>query len=276
MNIHEGGVALITGAGSGIGRALALECRKRGMRLALLDINQRRLDNLVAEMGCEADEALKMRFDLSNVRGLDKQIEKITEKFGNINLLINNAAVLHVAPIDNYLSLDWEWVLKVNLLAPVVLSSRILGLMKNSESGGAIVNISSVAAFNFGAGLAGYKISKSALLHFSELMISETEDSNVHVMAVCPGWTDTNLMSSEIVRPKKYRIPRNIDPHLEAHRENGRQKMRAGDSPTDIARIIMEGLESKEKYILMDDGFLKNYQLRNSRLITQLSLKTCR
>ena len=189
-------VALVTGAGRGIGRAVSLELAKRGAKVALLARSANEIEGVAKEIRQIGGEALVVQADLSQVKQVSAEIVKqVTSKLGEISILVNNAAV--VGPFG----VSWEvepgqWVkaLEINLVAPFYLSREVLAGMRQ-KGWGRIINVSSGAARNPMAQAGAYSVTKSGLDMFSRQLGQELEGSGVSVISVYPGVVDTEMQN---------------------------------------------------------------------------------
>ncbi|MFT5711107.1 MAG: NAD(P)-dependent dehydrogenase (short-subunit alcohol dehydrogenase family) [Halioglobus sp.] len=200
MDIKPGQVAVITGAGSGIGRALALACAARGMHVLAADIEQSVADNTAAKVRELGAKALAMRVDVSQPDQVEAMAEQCWQHFGACDLLCNNAGVSLNKALADCTASDWQWVLSVNTLAVGYALSAFLPQMKK-QSSAHIVNTASMAGLiplaNFGV----YVASKYAVVGLSEVLAQELAEDNIGVSILCPGVVSTRIFESERNRP---------------------------------------------------------------------------
>ncbi len=198
--------AFLTGANRGIGRAIALRLADMGYNLMLLARNESALASVVSE--CEAlGVAVESRAgELADEPFMDLAIDAAVKRFGQIDVLVNNAgAASHGAVQDADMS-AWKDVMNVNFQAVVYLSSKLLPAMIAAKAG-AVINISSISGRNTSAGTAIYSASKFALNGFTECMFEDVRDHGVKVSSVMPGFVETDLTrgigmdSSRMIRP---------------------------------------------------------------------------
>ncbi len=188
--------ALVTGGGSGIGRAACLRLAHDGARVAIVDIDQ------IA--GCETleliekagGEAIFLRADVAQSSDVQGAINRTIELWERLDILVNNAGTMSFQPAVSLHEDDWDRVIAVNLRAAFLFSKYALPHMKNhrGRKGGAIINISSVHAHATTRNLTAYAASKGGLEAFTRALSLETEAMNVRVNAIAPGAVDTPLL----------------------------------------------------------------------------------
>lgn len=271
MREFKNKTAVITGAGSGIGYAIANKLAMEGMNLVLADIDLERLERIEVSMRTIGVRVLSVCTNVSNAEEVERLADVSYSEFGVIDLLCNNAGVLHVAPILEHTAADWNWVLSVNLFG-VIHGVRVFGSrMAAQQTESHIVNTASTAAFNSGPGLAAYKISKHAVFALSEILYHEMKGTNVHVSVLCPGWVDTDIMHSEMHRPKDLKNPDFYNPtNAELNRKRAIESAKNGMSPEEIAVAMFEGLKKNQFHILPDLSFKDKFNARNLKILESI------
>ncbi|WP_019528289.1 SDR family NAD(P)-dependent oxidoreductase [Dasania marina] len=202
MEIKPGQVAVITGAGSGIGKALAIACARRGLQVLVADIEQAAATTTAEEIQALGGNALAMCVDVSDAKQVNAMAEQCWQHFGACDLLCNNAGVSINKPLAECTSSDWHWVLSVNTMAIGYALNAFLPRMKEHGSGH-IVNTASMAGLiplsNFGV----YVASKYAVVGLSEVLAQELAADNIGVSILCPGIVSTRIFESERNRSDK-------------------------------------------------------------------------
>lgn len=193
MNSLAGKVSIVTGAGSGIGRAVSLLLGRSGSRVVLAARSESRLDAVREDIEKGGGEAIAAATDLTRDEEMERLVKRAVEKWGSIDYLINNAGWGRHAPVVKAKIKDWDETLQVNLRAPMILTKLILpGLIE--KKGGAIINIASIAAKMGDANAAAYSASKFGLLGFTQSLYEEVREFGIKVAAILPGFVDTPLI----------------------------------------------------------------------------------
>ena len=185
--------ALVTGASSGIGAAFARRLAARGMHLVLVARRQEAMEQLAAELHTQhGTRSIVIPCDLSKADEIADLVEQVRSHKMQIELLVNNAGFASVGEVERTDPQTVRNLIDVNIQAVTELTYRFLPGML-SRGHGAVVNVSSVAAFQPVAWMGAYAASKAYVLHFSESLWAEVRDRGVTVMALCPGVTETSF-----------------------------------------------------------------------------------
>ena len=187
-------VALITGSGSGIGQAIAVRFAQEGAKVIVNDISEENANNTLARIQGDSPDSSIALFDVANFAQIKTAVDAAVEKYGRIDILINNAGVLR----DNYLTKmpeeDWDLVLNVNLKGPFQCCRAVVPHMMKQRDG-RIVNISS-RAYLGNKGQANYSSSKGGLVSLTRTLAIELGGYGLRVNAIAPGLIDTPLVQS--------------------------------------------------------------------------------
>ncbi len=191
-------VAVITGAASGIGLALAHRAGKEGMKLVLADIEGEKLKAVAAKIGLPDDRVSLHAVDVSSEEDIARMANESFKRFGEVHLLCNNAGVCTTRVAWEYSSADWEWVLGVNLRSVIHGVRHFLPRMLIQKSYSHVVNTASVAGLLSTPGFAAYNVSKHGVVTLSETLYSELVAMNarVGVSLLCPAWVATGILES--------------------------------------------------------------------------------
>ena len=188
-----GQTAIITGAGRGIGRAIALALGEEGMKVGLVARSSDQLDEVADLVNRGPGEALAVPCDIGDAKVLIDCSSRLIKSLGSVDCLINNAAVFVEKGVTELSFEDWERSLAVNLTAPFLLCKQILPYMA-SNGGGRIINVASTAAHQGYLNQSAYCASKHGLLGFARALAIEAKPHKVHVHTLCPGGVDTDLV----------------------------------------------------------------------------------
>lgn len=193
-----GKTAIITGAAGGIGAALTHELKVCGMNLVLVGRNSEKLDALLAEVGQTDAHAVKCVGDLSDIAFVDRILDTAKQEFGGVDVVINNAGLVHNCPVSEVTPEMFDEIIRVNVRAPYFLCQKAIPLLKNSDCA-TIINICSVVAHKGYPNQSVYAASKHALLGASKSMANELFRDNIRVHVISPGGVFTPMVS--IARP---------------------------------------------------------------------------
>ena len=189
----SGKTALITGAGSGIGRACALAFAREGARVALVGRRKDRLEKVAREMG----EAEVFPADISNKEKVDLLVNQASARLGSLNILVNNAGVLLPGTAESISEEDWDRTFEVNVRGLWLLSRAVLPHMRKA-GGGSIINMSSVLGLVGARNRAAYSASKGAVTMLTKCMALDHAADKIRVNCICPAFVETELTSDFI------------------------------------------------------------------------------
>jgi NAD(P)-dependent dehydrogenase (short-subunit alcohol dehydrogenase family) len=189
----EGKVAVITGAASGIGLAVATMFAAEGARIVAGDWNGERLDAAIAGIESSGGRIVGVQGNIADREAAEQLIDKAVRQFGRMDILVNNAGVMdHNAGVAELQDDMWRRVLGINLDGPMYTSRRAIPQML-AQGGGSIINVASTAAIHGGAGGAAYTVSKHALVGLTRNTAWLYAQQGIRCNAICPGATKTNI-----------------------------------------------------------------------------------
>ena len=186
-------VALVTGAGRGIGRTLALSLARLGCRVVLAARTPVEIEKVKREIQNDKGIAIAVPTDLARDEDIDKLVTESEREFGGVDILINNAGWGKRASVVRGKIEDWDQTLRVNLRAPMILAQKCLPAMIEKGEG-AVINIGSVSGKSGEANGAAYSASKFGLIGFTQSLFEEVREHNIKVAVILPGFVDTPMI----------------------------------------------------------------------------------
>ena len=192
MNDLKNKNALITGAGKGIGKAIAIALAKEGVNVILMARTQSDLDDVAKEVNALGVKSYTVVADVADINSVNSAVEKALAEFKTIDILINNAGI---AAFGKFLELEpsaWENIIKVNLMGTYYVTRAVLPNMIERQTGD-IINISSTAGLNGNAMTSAYSASKFAVLGLTDSLMQEVRKHNIRVTALTPSTVATDM-----------------------------------------------------------------------------------
>jgi NAD(P)-dependent dehydrogenase (short-subunit alcohol dehydrogenase family) len=199
----EGRVAVVTGAGSGIGRAFAERFAAAKMRLVLADVEAEPLEEVAGALraaGAEVEDAV---LDVREAAAVDALADRCAARFGGAHVLCNNAGVAAGGPVWEVTEEDWNWVIGVNLVGVINGIRAFVPRMIAAGEEGHVVNTASVAGLTCPAFMGPYNVTKHAVVALSETLLAEIGSTGapIGVSVLCPGWVQTRIHESDRNKP---------------------------------------------------------------------------
>lgn len=199
-SLLKGKTALVTGASRGIGQAVALALVEAGANVVVTSTRERGTAELEAQLRPSGRKVVGLCADFSKRADVEKLLAQATSAVGTIDVLVNNAGVLHKGALKDTADADWDRTMEVNLTAPFRLTRALLpGMLERGY--GRIVNISSISGTLGTANLSAYCASKWGLNGLTKALAEEVAGTNVHVFAVLPGSVDTDMLKAAGFNP---------------------------------------------------------------------------
>lgn len=247
MNSFNDKVAAITGAGSGIGRALALQLASEGCALALSDINQANVDETAQMASAHNVKVTTACVDVSNREQMLAWAQRVVADHGRVNMIFNNAGVAHASSIEGSTFEDYEWIVGINFWGVVNGTKAFLPLLKQSGDGH-IINLSSVFGLFAQPGMSSYNATKYAVRGFTESLRMELDMMRCGVSATCvhPGGIRTNIALQT-------RLSTSMNELLGTDKDFRRNfhNLALKQTPQKAARVILNGVRKNKRRVLI-------------------------
>ncbi|WP_158754598.1 3-hydroxybutyrate dehydrogenase [Dyella sp. S184] len=199
----DGKVALITGAASGIGKAIAELYAKNGAAVGIADINQQAADAAAAEIIAAGGKAIGVAMDVTDEAAVNAGTEKVVAAFGRLDILISNAGVQIINPIDQFAFADWKKMLAIHLDGGFLTTKAALQHMYKGDQGGIVIYMGSVHSHEASKLKSAYVTAKHGLLGLARTLAKEGAAHNVRSHVICPGFVRTPLVEKQIPEQAK-------------------------------------------------------------------------
>jgi len=250
-------VAVVTGAASGIGLALAERFATEGMKLVLADVEAEPLAAAVAGFEARGVAVTSAIVDVSRAEQVEALADRAWQVFGGAHVVCNNAGVSAGGRSWEIPGSDWEWVLGVNLWGVIHGIRTFVPRMLKQGGPGHVVNTASVAGLLASPGMGPYNVSKFGVVALSETLHHELamEGSEIKVSVLCPGWVNTKIADADRNHPRG-REGRPGNPQFEAMRDVVRGLISKGLAPATVAERVVEAIREEYLYILTHPDFL--------------------
>jgi NAD(P)-dependent dehydrogenase (short-subunit alcohol dehydrogenase family) len=247
MKIEAGMCAYVSGAGSGIGRGIALALARRGVRVGVCDIKLGDAQDTVRQIEAIGGSAMAVQVDVSDGASVEQAVAAIEQAYGAIAIGCNNAGIaMHGVPLHEISASDWDWVIGVNLRGVIHGIRALVPRMLQAGRPAHIVNTASIGGFqvnpNFLTG--AYSMTKYAVVALSEGLHNELQGSPVGVSILAPAAVDTQIHLSERSRPERLG-----GPTVRAQNHFMGDLIRGGMTPEAVGERVAHGIEADELYI---------------------------
>ncbi len=227
----------ITGGASGLGRAIALRYAREGARVCIGDINPEQGADVEQEINQAGGEGYFVACDVRRLTDLEKVCADLAERWGGVDVVVNNAGVASAGSIEDTSMADWEWIMDINVLG-VVRGCKAFTPQFKKQGSGSFVNIASMAGLMLAPLMDSYNVSKAGVIALSETLSQELRDSGIHVTCVCPAFFQTNLAST--MRSNVPGIQQNVNKLMK----------RSSITADDVANDIFQAVNDREFWVL--------------------------
>jgi NAD(P)-dependent dehydrogenase (short-subunit alcohol dehydrogenase family) len=275
MKEFRGRVAVVTGAGSGIGRALAEKFAAEGMKVVLADVQEDALVEVEREVRGRGAAVLAVRTDVSKRADVEALAQRTLDAFGAVHVLCNNAGVAGGGPtMWETTDADWQWVLGVNLWGVIHGIRVFVPIMLKQDSEGHIVNTASVLGLIAGPGGGPYGVSKHGVVRISEGLHYDllAAGSKLRASVLCPGLIATRIVDAGRNRPAE--LQNEMDEETRRQRaEQTRQRLayfnEHGMPPSQVAGIVFDAIREERFYILTHPNIKERVRTRMEDIIAE-------
>jgi NAD(P)-dependent dehydrogenase (short-subunit alcohol dehydrogenase family) len=265
MKAFAGRVAVVTGAGGGLGRELALRFAREGMKLALADVDEAALARTESELKAAGAEALAVRCDVSNGADVEVLAARTLDAFGAAHVVCNNAGIAPLGVVWENTVADWQWTLGVNLWGVIHGVRVFTPILIRQDDEGHIVNTASVAGLIAPPGMGMYNVSKHAVVALTETLHHDlaARGAKVKCSVLCPAYFPSGIAESERSRPAALRETRAKSAEDLAREANMRKAVQSGRlSAADIANRVFEAVRDERFYVLTHPRILPAVEAR--------------
>jgi NAD(P)-dependent dehydrogenase (short-subunit alcohol dehydrogenase family) len=259
VDSFKGKVAVVTGGGSGIGRALVLALAREGARVVVADVDEAAMAGVAGEVRGHGVEALTVRTDVSELGQVQALAERAWQAFGAVHVVCNNAGVAAWGGLETATHRDWQWVLGVNLWGVIHGVEAFVPRMIAGGEGGHVVNTASMAGLIASQGLGVYNTSKYAVVGLSETLAKDLRPYGIGVSVLCPMGVQTRIGESERNRPSTLRNER--APATTPVELIGRYL-----APDTVADMVLDAIRRNELYVITHDEGLEPLRRRFERM----------
>jgi 3-hydroxybutyrate dehydrogenase len=203
MPLLEGKVAFITGAASGIGREIANEFARQGAKIAIADLNKAAAEAAAAEIGNTGAQAIGLAADVTDEAQVEAAVQATIRGLGNVDILVSNAGIQIVGPIEDFGFADWKKLLAIHLDGAFLTTRACFKQMIASEKGGSILYMGSVHSKEASVLKSPYVTAKHGLIGLAKTVAKEGAPHNIRANVICPGFVRTPLVEKQIPEQAK-------------------------------------------------------------------------
>lgn len=231
--------AIVTGAGSGLGRAFALRLAQDGWQIALADIDEAGTQETLQLVKAAGGEGFFVRLDVTDPKGWQAMSDRLRNEWPHLDLLVNNAGIAASGNMGEFPLEHWRQLIEVNLMGAIYGCHTFVDWLKQRPGKAHIINVASFAAIASVPGMGAYNVSKSGVFSLSESLYTELKPCGVGVTVVCPVFFPTKLLVNSKFIPESHK------------RIAERYMQRAGFTADDVANKAIQAIAKKKLFVLM-------------------------
>lgn len=274
MQDLDGKVAVVTGGGSGIGRALSERFAREGMKVVLADIEQDALDIAVGELRQQEYDVLGVQADVSSIEAIERLARETLDAYGKVHIVCNNAGVLH-APTTVWEASDhdWRWMMNVNVWSIIHGIRTFIPIMLDQDEEAYMVNTASIAGLGMGRHI--YSVTKHAVVSITEALYNDLQQratqqpsaAKIGVSVLCPTFVQTRIIEGERNRPQE--MWNDGPPPVGAGWDSLAARLRTGTTPEEMANEVLRGIQNEQFYIIPDDWSSQGFETWAENLVAR-------
>jgi NAD(P)-dependent dehydrogenase (short-subunit alcohol dehydrogenase family) len=252
MKDLRGRVAVVTGAASGIGLALAERFASEGMKIVMADVEGAALAAAAERLQGRGATVRPVQVDVARAEDVDRLARETYDAFGAAHVLCNNAGVAVLGAVHEHTLADWQWVINVNLWGVIHGVRAFLPRMLAGGEEGHIVNTASMAGLTTAPFMSVYDVTKHGVVALSESMYKELQltGAPIGVSVVCPGLINTNIMRSSRNRPAELAEAGKTGPAAQSFGEALAERLTGGYPPSEVAEQVLRGIREDRFYVV--------------------------
>lgn len=277
MKEFKDNVAVITGAGSGLGKEFAKTGFQLGMKLVLADVQQDALNTCLAELKAQGADAVALRADVSSRDDMQALADLAMREYGKVNIVFNNAGVTSSGFVWEHTAQDWAWVLNVNLYGVINGVSVFTPLMIEAANAdpqyqGHIVNTASMAGLLTAPSQGIYNVSKHAVVALSEALFHDLEivTQQIHCSVLCPSYVKTNIADCNRNRPESLVNQSELTLSQQVARDAVASSVNAGDMTAEqVSELTYQAIRNGDFYIFPSTASLSRVKRRMDDILAQ-------
>jgi NAD(P)-dependent dehydrogenase (short-subunit alcohol dehydrogenase family) len=254
MELRPGDVAVVTGAASGIGRAVSHACAARGMRVVMADVEVAALETAADALRANGADVLAVPTDVRTRDAIEALAAAALERFGAVDVVHNNAGVVSAGLVDELSVETWRWVLDVDLWSVIHGCAVFAPIMKRNGRGH-IVNTASTAGLQAGRGIAPYNVAKFGVVALTETLRGELAGTGVSTSVLCPGAVNTRIVEAERNRPDG--VPESVGAVADGFKERSAKLLGTqGLDPAQVAAMVLDAVETDRFWIVTHPAWI--------------------